>query len=251
MRRCLVVGNWKMHGTKAVVDNLVAGLRNEMNIDGRADVAVCPPFVFIPQVTMALAGIGIACGAQDISEQAGVGARTGEVSGMMLAEQGCQYAIVGHSERRSFHGETDVRVSAKFSAAMDAGLTPILCVGESLDQRESGQALETVAAQVNVVLSDVGIDAFSGAVVAYEPVWAIGTGKTASPEQAQEVHAHIRQVLSEAGSEVAEQVQILYGGSVNAGNAAALFAKKDIDGALVGGASLKIDEFAAIYTAGG
>jgi triosephosphate isomerase len=251
MRRCLVVGNWKMHGTEASVDDLVAGLKNELNLDGRADVAVCPPFVFIPQVAMALAGVGIACGAQDVSELAGDGARTGDVSGAMLRDCGCQYAIVGHSERRGFYGETDTRVAAKFSAAMDAGLTPILCVGESLDQRESGQALETVAAQLKVVLSETGIDAFSRAVVAYEPVWAIGTGKTATPEQAQEVHAYIRQVLIEAGSEGADKLQILYGGSVNAGNAAALFAEKDIDGALVGGASLKADEFAAIYKAGG
>lgn len=251
MRRCLVVGNWKMHGSKTVVADLVAGLKQELQFGGDVDLAVCPPFVYIPQVSTALAGVDIACGAQDVSELADQGARTGEVSGAMLRDCGCQYAIVGHSERRSFHGEDDARVYSKFTAALAAGLTPILCVGESLEQRESGQALETVTAQIKAVLSGAGVDAFSKAVVAYEPVWAIGTGKTATPEQAQEVHAHIRQIVAEAGSEVAEQLQILYGGSVNAGNAAQLFAKQDIDGALVGGASLKADEFAAIYKAGG
>lgn len=250
MRRCLVVGNWKMHGTVVAVDDLLTGIKRAISLDGQTDVAVCPPFIFIPRVAAALKDSGISWGAQDISEQC-EGACTGEVSATMLLEFACSYAIIGHSERRSRHGETDGLVAAKFKAAQDAGLTPVMCVGESLQQREAGQALATVEAQVSAVLDAVGIDAFSDAVVAYEPVWAIGTGKTASPEQAQEVHAHIRQVLAAAGSEVAGQLQILYGGSVNAGNAAELFAKTDIDGALVGGASLKTDEFCAIVMAGG
>jgi len=250
MRRCLVVGNWKMHGTIAAVDDLVAGLKHELNDDIPVDVAVCPPFIFIPLVASALSDTAIAWGAQDVSEQV-EGARTGEVSAAMLLEYDCRYAIVGHSERRSCHGETDADVAAKFIAAQAVGLTPILCVGESLEQRETGRALEVVEAQVKAVLAAAGVDAFATAVVAYEPVWAIGTGKTASPAEAQAVHAHIRQVFSAVDAERAGKLSILYGGSVNAGNAAELFAKPDIDGALVGGASLKIDEFTAICKAGG
>ena len=249
MRRCLVVGNWKMHGTAATVDELLTDLKNQIGNAGQADVAVCPPYVFIPQVASLLTGSPIAWGAQDISEQA-EGACTGEVSGSMLLDFQCRYVIVGHSERRSRHAETDLQVAAKFISAQAAGLIPILCVGETLEQRESGQALATVEMQLNAVLLAAGIESFVHAVVAYEPVWAIGTGATATPGQAQQVHAHIRQVLTAADAGVAQQVQILYGGSVNAGNAEQLFSETDIDGALVGGASLKADEFAAIYNAG-
>ncbi len=250
MRRCLVVGNWKMHGSVSAVTALVAALKNEISFDSHAEVAVCPPFVFISAVAAALADSGIAWGAQTLDEHE-KGAFTGEISAAMLADLGCRYVIVGHSERRSLYAEDDSRVAAKFMAAQASGLIPILCVGENLQQREEGQALDIVQRQLTAVIAMAGIEAFNRAVVAYEPVWAIGTGKTATPEQAQQVHAHIRQVLSCADAAVAEQIQILYGGSVNAGNALELFASLDIDGALVGGASLKSDEFTAICKAGG
>ncbi len=237
-----------MHGSKAGVNELVAGIKAELAGEHQLSVAVCPSFVFIPQVADALADTAIQWGAQNLGEHA-EGAYTGEVSAVMLAEFGCRYAIVGHSERRSLYAETDQLVAAKFIAAQGAGLIPILCVGESLQQREAGDTLAWIERQLQVVIDAVGIDNFSRAVVAYEPVWAIGTGKTATPEQAQQVHVHIRQVLADANSRIAQNVQILYGGSVKAGNAAELFAKDDIDGALVGGASLVATEFAAICKA--
>jgi triosephosphate isomerase len=250
MRRALVVGNWKMHGTGATVDALLAELTAKIGVADQVDIAVCPPYVFIPRAASLLASSRIAWGAQDVSEQA-EGACTGEISAAMLLDFQCRYAIVGHSERRQRHGETDERVAAKFIAAQQAGLVPILCVGESLQQRESGEALATVEKQLTAVLHAAGAAAFAKAVVAYEPVWAIGTGTTATPAQAQQVHAHIRQVLAAVDSPMAQQLRILYGGSVNAGNAGELFSETDIDGALVGGASLNADEFAAIIKAGG
>ena len=250
MRRLLVVGNWKMHGSRAGIDELLIGLKAQLQPLSVTDIAVCPPSVYIAQVQQALQGTTIACGAQNLSDQP-EGAFTGEVSAAMLADTGCQYVIVGHSERRSLYSENDTVVAAKLAAAQQQALTPILCVGESLEQRESGETLAWIEQQLMAVVDQVGIAAFAKAVVAYEPIWAIGTGKTGTPEQAQEVHAHIRQVLAALDTDVAAGIRVLYGGSVKADNAAELFAKADIDGALVGGASLKATEFAAIAMAAG
>jgi triosephosphate isomerase len=246
MRRKLVIGNWKMNGSMASVTELVAGLK-PLQVDG-VGVAVCPPFVYLPLVVDALADSAIAVGAQNVSEQSS-GAFTGEVSASMLADFGCRYVLIGHSERREYQAESDQLVAAKFKALQAAGLTPVLCLGESLVQREAGGTLAFVEAQLRAVIDAVGIAAFKPAVVAYEPIWAIGTGLTATPEQAQEVHAHLRAVLSVYDRSVAQNVPLLYGGSVNAANAEQLFAEQDIDGALVGGASLKVEEFAAIIAA--
>jgi triosephosphate isomerase len=230
------------------VADLLVGLSAELSAFSQADVAVCPPYLFIPQAAAALQSTAVTWGAQNLSEQP-EGAYTGEVSASMLAEFGCQYVLVGHSERRALFAESDQLVAEKFKAAQAAGLTPILCVGESLEQREAGETLSWVERQLQAVIDEVGVAALANAVVAYEPVWAIGTGLTASPEQAQEVHAHIRQVIAVVDLSVATGLQLLYGGSVKAENAADLFAKQDIDGALVGGASLQAAEFAAICKA--
>lgn len=209
-----------------------------------AHVAVCPPAVYLSQTAGLLASSNVSWGAQDVSA-AESGAYTGEISAAMFAEVGCQYIIIGHSERRQYHNETDALVAAKFSAVQKEGLIPILCVGESLQQREAGETLKVIEHQLQVVIDHIGIDAMRNSVVAYEPVWAIGTGLTASPEQAQEVHAFIRQQLGAIGSET----QIIYGGSVKPSNAAELFAQHDIDGALVGGASLNSKDFFSICQA--
>ncbi|MCR8921239.1 triose-phosphate isomerase [Dasania sp. GY-MA-18] len=248
MRRKLVVGNWKMHGSQELLRTLLTGLQANAAQGDFADAAVCPPAVYLAEAATLLADSAISLGAQNLSQHE-QGAYTGEVSGSMLAELGCRYVIVGHSERRELFAETDELVADKFIAAQRAGLTPILCVGESLAQREAGQTLDFVAQQLNAVIAKAGIEAFSGAVLAYEPIWAIGTGMTASPEQAQEVHQHLRQVVAQHSAAVAAELQMLYGGSVNAANAAQLFAQQDIDGALVGGASLKLDDFSVICRA--
>jgi len=247
MSRSLVIGNWKMHGSLAFVEELLGQLLAEQ---GRfsAQVVVCPPTLYLPKAAEQLAGSSIAWGAQNFSEHA-EGAFTGEVSASMLADLNSCYAIVGHSERRSLFGETDSVVAAKFVAAQTAGLTPVLCVGESLEQRESVETLSVITQQLIAVLDVAGAQALKNVVIAYEPVWAIGTGKTATPRQAQEVHAHIRQVLTTYDAEQAGQISLLYGGSVNSANAQTLFAEQDIDGALVGGASLKADEFVSICEA--
>lgn len=230
MRARLVVGNWKMHGSleanRALLEAIVA-----------ADVAgaVCVPFPYLAQASERLRGTRIAWGAQTLSEHAS-GAYTGEVSAPMLRDFGCRYVLVGHSERRQLFGESDARVAAKFTAARGAGITPILCVGETLEEREAGRTQEVVARQLDAVLAG---DGPGGAVVAYEPVWAIGTGRTASPAQAQEVHAFLRQ-------RVGAQTAILYGGSVKPANAAAIFAEPDVDGGLIGGASLVAEDFIAL-----
>lgn len=247
MRRSLVVGNWKMHGSRSAITLLLDGMKAGLN-EPAAAVAVCPPAVYISQVADSLAGSGIAWGAQNLCEQP-EGAFTGEISAGMLADFGCRYVIVGHSERRALYGETDALIAAKFKAALQSDIAPILCVGESLEQRESGETLAWIENQLTAVIGAVGIEEFARGVVAYEPIWAIGTGKTATPEQAQEVHAHIRRVLAGYSETVAAGVQILYGGSVKAANAAELFARDDIDGALVGGASLQAQEFVAIVDA--
>lgn len=245
MRPKLVVGNWKMHGSLSGNKNLLQGLVAGVGAIGEVGSSVCVPFPYLAQAQQMLAATPISWGAQNLSEHA-QGAYTGEVAAAMLLEFGCRHVIVGHSERRALYGETDAVVAAKFVAAKSAGLVPILCVGETLVQRESGQTAEVVAAQMVDVLDEVGVAAFASAVVAYEPVWAIGTGKTASPEQAQEVHAAIRALVAGRDEVIAAGLQILYGGSVKAQNAGEIFVMPDIDGALVGGASLMVDDFLAI-----
>lgn len=241
MRDKLIVGNWKMNGGLATNARLLDRLASEWRGDGKRVLAVCVPAPYFTQTQSALIGSTVAWGAQDVSEHAG-GAYTGEVSAAMVAEFGCRYALVGHSERRRLHGETDAIVAAKARVALAAGLTPIACVGETLEQRERGETDTVVARQLDAVIAAVGPDA-ARIAVAYEPVWAIGTGRTASPSQAQAVHALLRTRLSAAH---AEDACILYGGSVRADNAAAIFAMPDVDGALVGGASLDAEEFLMI-----
>jgi triosephosphate isomerase (TIM) len=244
MRRTLIVGNWKMHGSQASVEALVSGLA-EAVANTSAEIAVCPVAVHVPQV-VALAGeSGLAVGGQNCSEYA-EGAFTGELAAAMLADAGCRWVILGHSERRQYFGESDELVARKSIAARVAGLTPILCVGETLEQREQGLAEQVVTSQL-AALSAVGLEYDD--VIAYEPIWAIGTGRTATPEQAQEMHACIRAFLKEHAPEVADSIRLLYGGSVKADNAAELFAQQDIDGGLVGGASLKAADFAALIDA--
>lgn len=249
MRSKLVAGNWKMHGSLTENEALLDALKTGLATGPSLQCAVCVPFPFLAQAQALLQGSGIAWGAQDVSEHA-KGAYTGEVSAPMLRELGCRYVIVGHSERRSLHGEDSQRVARKMRAAQAAGLTPIVCVGETLEQRESGVTDAVVGAQLDAVIDALGAGSLAGAVLAYEPVWAIGTGKTASPEQAQAVHAFIRQRVAAKDRAVAEKVQVLYGGSVKANNAAALFEMPDIDGGLVGGASLDANEFLSICAAG-
>lgn len=244
----LVVGNWKMHGSRASNAELIKGLlaADLAATAPNADVAVCPPFVFLADVAEALKGSAIAFGSQDLSVQT-QGAFTGEVSGPMVREFGASYAIVGHSERRSYHLESDQLVADKAKAALAHGLIPIVCVGETLAEREAGQTEAVVARQLKAVVGTLG-DQLARLVVAYEPVWAIGTGKTASPEQAQAVHAFLRAQLKAAQAD-AVKVPLLYGGSVKPDNAAELFAQADIDGGLIGGAALKAADFAAIARA--
>lgn len=243
-RKRLVIGNWKMHGDTAFNSELLAGLRVGMADVSHCDVAVCVPFPYLYQTRSLLEGSGISWGAQDLSAH-DKGAYTGEVAAGMLADFGCRWALAGHSERRSYHGESDALVAQKAAAALAAGLTPVVCVGETLQEQEAGQTQAVIERQLAPVLA-LGAESLSRMVVAYEPVWAIGTGMTATPEQAQEIHAFIRQRLAAAG---AEQVRILYGGSVKADNAASLFAMPDIDGALVGGAALVVSEFLSIAAA--
>ena len=246
-RRKFVAGNWKMNGSLAANGELLSGLLSALAGFDAADVAVCAPALYLPQVAELLRGGKIALGAQNASEHAG-GAYTGEISCAMLQEFGVRYVIVGHSERRALFGETNAQVAAKFAAVLAAGLVPIFCVGETLAEREAGATEAVVAGQLDAVLA-LGAEKLAGGVVAYEPVWAIGTGKTASTEQAQAVHAFIRARIWAQSTNVATAVRILYGGSVKANNAQALFACPDIDGGLVGGASLQAQEFAAICKA--
>ncbi len=248
MRQTLVAGNWKLNGSKESIKALLAGILDGMS-EAKTDVAVCAPYIYLPLVEEILSGSKIGYGSESISEHES-GAFTGEISGSMLNDFNCQYAIVGHSERRSIFGEKDADTANKFAAARKHGLKPILCVGELLEEREAGITEEVVSRQLDAVIALEGIAALSDAVIAYEPVWAIGTGKTASPEQAQEVHAFIRAKITKRDAEVAKKVQILYGGSVNGGNADELFAMEDIDGGLIGGASLKAEDFLAICKAG-
>ena len=248
-RMPLIAGNWKMHGSLSTNAALIAGLCEQATKLGSVELLVCPPLVYLHSVAAALAGSPIALGAQNLSEHEGDGAMTGEVNGRMLKDVGCRYVIVGHSERRSMHGETNERVAAKAQAAIAAGLRPIVCVGETLEQRESGVMEAVLQAQLAAVLDRCSPAALSEAVIAYEPVWAIGTGRTASPEQAQQVHALLRGQVAQRDAKLANSMRILYGGSVKADNASALFAGADIDGGLIGGASLKAGEFLAIAAA--
>lgn len=247
-RRPLVVGNWKMNGTRASSQQLLADILAGLPADCRADVGVCPPALFIPEIAAALSGKTVRLGAQNVADQ-DAGAYTGEISAPMLREFNCSLAIVGHSERRAIYGETDALVAARYAKAIAHGVTPILCVGETLEEREANATFAVIDQQMNAVLELCGIESLRQAVIAYEPVWAIGTGRTASTEQAQEVHAYIRTQLAAQNAEVAAGVQILYGGSVKADNAAALFGQADVDGGLIGGASLDAQSFLAICLA--
>jgi triosephosphate isomerase len=246
----MVAGNWKMHGTRASVAELINGLCQQV-LPAGVDVAVFPSCLHLGQVVDGLLGSAIAVGAQDCAVEAQQGALTGEVAASQLQDASCSLVLVGHSERRSVLGEGDEVVTRKFAAAQSSGLIPVLCVGETLAQREAGQTLSVVAAQLSAVADALGVEVFSNAVIAYEPIWAIGTGLTASPEQAQEVHAAIRAQLAAKSPELAGVVRIVYGGSVKAASAAELFGMPDIDGGLVGGASLNADEFGAICRAAG
>jgi len=248
MRNFLVAGNWKMHGDDAANRELVAGILEGASASDRVSLLVCPPYPYLASVAAQLQGSAVELGAQNVSEHE-AGAYTGEVAPAMLADVGCRYAIVGHSERRTLYGESSTQVAEKMAAALGGGLVPILCVGETLEEREAGTTEAVADEQLDAVLDAAGIGAFARAVVAYEPVWAIGTGMTATPEQAQDVHRHIRARLAEHDPAIAEGVQVLYGGSMKGDNAAGLLAQPDIDGGLIGGASLKADDFLAIAQA--
>jgi triosephosphate isomerase len=248
MRQPLVAGNWKMHGSRAENAALVRSLLDLLAADSGTEVLVCPPFVYLQELGRLLKDTDIALGAQSVCAEA-QGAFTGEVSATMLKDVGCRYVLVGHSERRQLYGEDDALVARKFVAAQSHGLVPVLCVGETLDEREGGRTAQVVARQLDAVLEVAGVGSLAKAVIAYEPVWAIGTGRTATPEQAQEVHAMIRGRVAALDGTIAGSVRVLYGGSVKASNARELFAMPDIDGGLVGGASLKADEFARICAA--
>jgi triosephosphate isomerase len=248
MRKPLVAGNWKMHGSRAENASLLDRLLDLLKPESRAEVMVCPPYVYLWETGRLLKDSDVALGAQSVCAEA-LGAFTGEVSGAMLRDVGCRYVLVGHSERRQLFGESDALVARKFVAAQSQGLVPVLCVGETLDEREGDRTTEVVSRQIDAVLAVSGVRSLAKAVIAYEPVWAIGTGRTASPEQAQQVHAMIRAKVAALDATIAASVRILYGGSVKASNARELFAMADIDGGLVGGASLKAEEFAQICAA--
>ncbi len=245
MRARLVAGNWKMYGTLAANQRLLEAVKRGAAGASGVEIAVCVPFPYLQQAAGVLAGSGVAWGGQTLSEHDS-GAYTGEVSGAMLRDLGCRYVIVGHSERRTLLGERDPQIAAKFAAAQRVGLVPVLCVGETLAEREQGATEEVVGRQVRAVLDVAGVGALADAVLAYEPVWAIGTGRTASPEQAQAVHAFVRALVGAADPAVAERLPVLYGGSVKPDNAAELFAMPDVDGGLIGGASLVAEDFLAI-----
>jgi len=250
MRRPLVAGNWKMNGDRSSAAALAGAVRAGVPAGEPSDVLVCPPCIHIPLVAEVLAGSAVALGAQNCSEQP-AGAFTGEVAAGMLADYGCSHVIIGHSERRSIYGESDALAAEKVGVCLDRGLSPVLCVGESLMQRKAGETESVIARQLNPVLrlnADRNLEAL---VIAYEPVWAIGTGQTATPEQAQAAHAFVRERVAEHSRTLAEGVRILYGGSLKADNAAALFAMADVDGALVGGASLEAEQFLQIVRAAG
>ncbi len=244
MRRPLVVGNWKMNGSKQSVAELLNGLLERWVGVHKAEVAVCPPYVHLYQAGRQLSDSNIGLGAQDVGLHDD-GAYTGDISAAMLVDMFCHYVIIGHSERRQYHRESDATVAEKFAITVKANMIPILCVGESLAERDKGSTLDVIGAQLEAVIEANGVDAVARAVVAYEPVWAIGTGRTATPAQAEEVHRFIRTSLGDAGA----KTRILYGGSVKPDNAEELFAQPNIDGGLVGGAALEVDSFIDICRA--
>lgn len=248
MRRPIVAGNWKMNGTQSEAAPLIDGILSGLDSVSNAEVVVCPPFTLLSMVADALSGSSMSHGAQNLNVKE-FGAYTGEVSGPMLRDLGCTYVIVGHSERRALYGESDGVVADKFHAAQQHGLVPILCVGETLEQRTTNETEAVITRQLDAVINIVGIEGFGNAVIAYEPVWAIGTGMTATPEQAQDVHQFIREKLSGLDSTIAANLRLQYGGSVKGANAQGLFAQPDIDGGLIGGASLQADEFLDICRA--
>lgn len=254
-RRPMVAGNWKMHGSQlsnaALLDGVLAGVGGTA-----AEVVVCPPFVYLAEVAARLAGTAVSLGAQDLCAEPGQGAYTGEVSAGMLRDVGCSHVIIGHSERRALFGETDALVARKSVAALAAGLVPIICVGELLEERDDGRTHEVVGRQLDAAIAGVressfGLAGLERCVIAYEPVWAIGTGRTATPEQAEDVHAFIRGRIAANDATIAGSMRVLYGGSVKAGNARELFDMPDVDGGLIGGASLKAEDFVAIVAATG
>ncbi len=247
MRRILVAGNWKLHGSLSMVETMVSAIKGAISDKGSVDFAIFPPALFLPEVSRQAKGTSLFFGGQDVSVKEN-GAYTGEISAAMQKEFSCQMVLVGHSERRTYHAESSQLVAQKALAAQHAGLIPVVCIGETLEERESGRTEEVVAEQLNAVLSMNGID-LQQIIVAYEPVWAIGTGVTASPEQAQETHAFVRKLIRNVDAAAAEKTQILYGGSVKPDNAATLFSQNDIDGGLIGGASLDAKSFLGIYQA--
>ena len=248
MRKTIVAGNWKMNASKESVNSLIEGILSGMS-GVSSEVIVCAPFPYLSQVENLISNSSLMLGAQNLNVNT-KGAFTGEVSADMIKDFGAQHVIVGHSERRSLYGESSIIVAEKTKAAIDAGLIPLLCVGESLEERESGNTEVVVAEQLSAVINLLGIEAFEGIIIAYEPVWAIGTGLTASPEQAQAVHLFIRGLLADSSESIAQKTPILYGGSMNAGNAAELISCSDIDGGLIGGAALKAEDFLQICKAG-
>ncbi len=250
MRKILIAGNWKMNGNSARSRELVTGILAGLSANAAADVLVCPPFPYLASVAGQVAGTAVALGAQNLSEHA-AGAHTGEVAADMLLDVGCRYVIVGHSERRTLYSESSEQVAAKTRAALVAGLVPIVCVGETLAERESGWTDAVITEQLDAVLAVCGVAALSKAVVAYEPVWAIGTGQVATPQQAQDVHAQIRDRFASEDETIAANLRLLYGGSMKGENAPGLLAMPDIDGGLIGGASLKAADFLAIVAAAG
>ena len=245
MRRSLVVGNWKMNGTRESSESLAKGIVAGLG-SNHADIAVCAPYVYLPYIAEVVKGTALALGSQNVADQSS-GAYTGEISATMLKEIGVTYALVGHSERRSYYGDTDASVAARFKQAQEQGIIPILCVGETLEEREQDKTFSVINKQLDAVIDLVGIASFDAAVIAYEPVWAIGTGKTATDEQAQEVHYYIRQYIAAKDQVIADKIQILYGGSAKPDNAKGLFAMPDIDGGLIGGASLDAESFLKIF----
>ena len=249
MRRSIVAANWKLNGSLDMAKSLVSAINQHCHTQSGVDAIICPPYPYLDTVKQIMTANNVFLGAQNAAQHES-GAYTGEVSAEMVGEMGCQFVIVGHSERREYYGETDNIVAAKYMRIQSAGLTPILCVGESLEQREQGVMKDTIVNQVKAVIAEAGISSMSNAVLAYEPIWAIGTGKTASPEQAQEVHAILRSIVADQSAEIADELRILYGGSVKASNAADIFSQPDIDGGLIGGASLDADQFNAIVSAG-
>ncbi|ERJ18657.1 Triosephosphate isomerase protein [Salinisphaera shabanensis E1L3A] len=249
-RTMLIAGNWKMNGDAGQVDAFARSLAADASAI-TADMLVCVPFVYIERLVAGLADAPVAVGGQNVAAEVDAGAFTGEVNGAMLADIGCRYVIVGHSERRAMYGETDSVVAAKTSAAVAVGLTPIVCVGETLEQREADQTEAVLAAQIGALFEQCDARTLAEVVIAYEPIWAIGTGRSASPEQAQDVHAFLRGQIADRDATISESVLLLYGGSVKPDNAAALFAGADVDGALIGGASLKADSFLDIARAAG